>query len=102
MAEKKPIIRVVLNKFKEAGYRLSEEKWKELGDKDAKNIEEVGGKYIFVARCYWSDGEWEWFVVDEFPDIEALQKHVKLEEELELPRYLERKFYVGTPWAPMR
>jgi len=96
MAEKKSIIRVAFNKFNEAGFRLSEEEGKELTDKDAKNIEEVGGKYIAVGDCYWSDGEWGWFVVDEFPDIEALQKHVKFEEELGLPKYLERKFYVGT------
>jgi len=96
MAKKKPIIRVNFVKFKEAGYKLSEAELKELVDKDLKHYEKVGGKHIVAGDCYWSDGKWAVFSISEWPDIEALQKHVKFEEEEGWFRYFEMKSYLGT------
>jgi len=96
MAEKKPIIRVNFAEFKEAGFRLSEEEVKELLERDLKNYEKVGGKHIVAGDCYWSGGEWAVFSVSEWPDIEALQKNVKFEEEHGWFRYFEMKAYLGT------
>lgn len=98
MAEKKPIIRIVLLKVKEPWYKLlaSEKEWKQFLEKDLKNVEEVGGKHIAAADCFWSDGQWAVFSISEWPNIEALQKHAKYEEEHEWSRYFEMKFYVGT------
>jgi len=98
MAEKKPIIRLNLVKIKEAGYKLlsNDGEWKEFLEEDLKNLEEVGGKHIVAANCFWSDGEWDVFSISEWPDIEALQKHAKFEEEHGWPRYFDFKFYLGT------
>jgi len=97
MAEKKPIIKVLFVKPKEAYFKLSEEERKELGDKAMKDVEDVGGKWIAFCDCYWSNEEWVWFGVMEFPDIEAVQKHAKFIEGLEQSRYVESKSYLGTP-----
>jgi len=97
MAEKKPIIKVLFVKPKEAYFKLSEEERKELGDKAMKDVEDVGGKWIAFCDCYWSNEEWVWFGVMEFPDIEAVQKHAKFIEGLEQFRYVESKSYLGTP-----
>jgi len=43
-----------------------------------------------------ADAEWYEFGVLEFPDIEAVPKHFKFLEELELFRYGEMKSYLGT------
>lgn len=96
MVEKKTIIKVLFVKPKEAYFRLSEEERKELADKAMKDVEEVGGKWIAFCDCYWSNDEWVWFGVMEFPDIEAVQKHTKFIEELEQFRYVESKSYLGT------
>ena len=97
MAEK-PIFRLLLLKVKEAGYKLleDEEKWNELLKEDTKNLEELGGKHIIDCDCRWSSGEWAFFSVSKFPDIEAVQKHVKYEEEHGWFRYFEYKFCLGT------
>ena len=98
MAEKKPIFRFLLLKIREAGYRLleNEMEWKKLLEDDNKNLEEVGGKHVIDCDCRWSDGEYAFSSVSEFPDIEAVQKHAKFIEELDQSRYVESKSYLGT------
>jgi len=97
VSEKKPIIKVLFLKPKEAYFKLSEEERKELGDKAMKDVEQVGGRRIAFCNCYWSNEEWVWFGVMEFPDIEAVQKHAEFIEGLEQFRYIESKSYLGTP-----
>ena len=99
MAEKKPIIKVAFYKLREAEayFRLSEDERKESMNKADKKSEELGVKGIMHCDCRWSNEEWKGFVVEEYPDIEALQKWTKfIEEELEWFRYLESKHYLGT------
>ncbi len=96
MAEKKNIIKVLFMKPKEAYFGLSEEKRKEFVAKATKDVTEVGGKWLTLCNCYWANEEWLWFVVMEFPDIEAVQNHSKFIEELEQIRYVKSKSYLGT------
>jgi hypothetical protein len=56
----------------------------------------VGGKYIIDCDCRWSDGEYAFSSVSEVPDVDALQKHAKFEEEHGWFRYFDYKFYLGT------
>ena len=96
MAEKKPIIKLYITSPKEAYYRLSEEELKEASEEAAKNLEEVGGKILVFCDCYWSNEKWVWFGVEEFPDIDALQKREKYKEEHEWLKYVEERCYLGT------
>lgn len=98
MVEKKPIFRFLLLKIREAGYQLLEDKakWKDLLRDDQRNLEEIGGKHIIDCDCRWSDGEYAIESVSEFPDIDALHKHAKFEEENGCFRYFDYKFYLGT------
>jgi hypothetical protein len=97
MAETKPIIRVYFAKIKEAFYNLSEEEKKEFMLKDRKNLEELGCKIMMMIDCRWSNEEWNFIGVEEWPTIEALEKRAKFEyEELGAYRYVESKTYLGT------
>jgi hypothetical protein len=97
MAEKKPIIRLMFARIKEAFYRLSEEEQKEFMLKDRKNWEELGCKLLMMIDCRWSNEEWNYIGVEEWPTIEALEKRARFEyEELEKYRYVESKTYLGT------
>ena len=98
MVEKKPIFRFLLLKIREAGYKLleDEKKWKRLLEADQKHLKAVGGKHIIDCDCRWSDGEYAISSFSEFPDIDALQKHAKFEEENGWFRYFDYKFYLGT------
>jgi hypothetical protein len=97
MVEKKPIIRLLFAKIKEAFYKLSEEEKMEFMVKDRKNLDELGCKVLMMIDCSWSNEEWNAIGVEEWPTIEALEKRAKFEnEELEKYRYIESKTYLGT------
>jgi hypothetical protein len=97
MVEKKPIIRLLFARIKEAFYRLSEEEKFEFMRKDRENLEELGCKVTMMIDCRWSNDEWNYVGVEEWPTLEALEKRAKFEyEELEKYRYVESKTYLGT------
>jgi hypothetical protein len=97
MAEKKPIIRLFFAKIKEAFYKLSEEEKMKFMVKDRKNLDELGCKVLMMIDCRWSNEEWNYVGVEEWPTVEALEKRAKFEyEEMEKFRYVESKTYLGT------
>ena len=97
MAEKKPIIRLLFAKIKEAFYNLSEEEKMEFMLKDRKNLDELGCKVLMMIDCRWSNEEWNYVGVEEWPTLEALEKRAKFEnEELEKFRIIEAKTLLGT------
>ena len=97
MAEKKPIIRLFFAKIKEAFYNLSEEEKMEFMRKDRENLDELGCKVMMMIDCRWSNEEWNFVGVEEWPSLEALEKRGKFEkEELKVFRFVESKTYLGT------
>ena len=97
MAEKKPIIRLLFAKVKEAFYDLSEEEKNKFMRKDRENLDELGGKVLMMVDCRWSNEEWNYIGIEEWSSLEALEKRVKFEyEELEKFRIVESKTYLGT------
>ena len=96
MAEKGPISRVYFAKLKEAWHKLSEEEKIEFMRKDSEKLDELGCTFK-TFDCSWSTEEWQFFAVEEWPSIEAIEKITKFhEEELEISRYIESKAYLGT------
>jgi hypothetical protein len=97
MDEKKPIMRLYFAKIKEVFYNLSEEEKMEYMRKDRENLDELGMKVLMMIDCRWSNEEWDFVGVEEWPTIEALEKRGKFEkEEMEAFRYVESKTYLGT------
>jgi hypothetical protein len=97
MAEKKPIIRVFFAKIKEAYYEMSAEEQQAFMIKDRKNIEELGCSVIMMVDCRWSNEEWNYIGIEEWPSIEALEKRGAFENEaLQKFRYVESKTFLGT------
>lgn len=96
MAEKKPIIRLLFAKIKDAFYDLSEAEMMEFMGKDRKNLDELGCKW-WMIDCSWSTDEWTVIGVEEWPSLDALEKRAKFENEvLQKFRYVESKTYLGT------
>ena len=97
MAEKKPIIRLFFAKIKEAFYELSEEEKIEFMVKDRKNLDELGCKVLMMIDCRWSNEEWNYIGIEEWPSLEALEKRAKFEyETLNKFRIVKSKTYLGT------
>jgi hypothetical protein len=84
-------------KIKEAFYELSDEETMEFMVKDRKNLDELGCKVLMMIDCRWSNEEWNYVGIEEWPTIEALEKRAKFEnEELTKFRYIEAKTLLGT------
>ena len=97
MAESKKIVRVYFAKFKEAFYILSDEEKMEFMRKDRAEMDQLRMKLVMMIDCRWSNEEWDFVRIEEWPTIEALEKRAKFEEqELEAFRYTESKIYLGT------
>ena len=98
MAE--PIYKLWMLKPTEAWYQLSDEERASLMAKHAESFEKVGAKLIVRCTSLWSSEQWALFGVEEFPDIEAVQKHAEALFEAEHFRYLESMSLLGVAWEP--
>ena len=60
-------------------------------------MDETGVKLLMMIDCRWSNEEWDYIGVEEWPNLEALEKRAKFEkEELQGFRYAISKTYLGT------
>ena len=98
MTESKPIIRLFFAKLKKEFINLPEEEKMAFMRKDRENLDELGMKAVSMIDCSWSNEEWDYIGVEQWPTMEAIEKREKFEkEELEVFRYVEAKTYLGTP-----
>ena len=98
MAESKPIIRLFFAKMKDTFIDLPEEEKMAFMRRDRENLDELGMKAVTMIHCSWSNEEWDYIGVEQWPSIEAIEKRELFEnEELEVFRYVESKTYLGTP-----
>jgi hypothetical protein len=59
-------------------------------------LENVGGKRVALCDSSWSSEEWQFFGVEVFPNIEAVQKHSELLRAFDWLRYLKSSTLLGT------
>ena len=76
--------------------QLSKEEQEALGAKVVDALKQVGGKEVIFCNSTWNSEQWWAWGVEEFPDIEAVQQHTKLLEELNWMRYVESETLLGT------
>jgi hypothetical protein len=98
MAE--PIYKLWMFRPTEAFYKLSKEERDSLANKAVEDIEKAGGKSVLMCNPTWSTERWWLFGIDEFPDIEAVQKLTELLVERDNFRYIEVESMLGTKWQP--
>jgi hypothetical protein len=91
-----PVYKMFRARWKEAWFALSEEEQKTLGAKVVDALKQAGGKEVIFCNSSWSSEQWWAFGVEEFPDLEAVQQHTKLLEELNWMRYVEAETLLGT------
>ena len=98
MAESKPIIRLFFAKMKDTFIDLPEEGKIAFMRKDRENLDELGMKAVTMIDCSWSNEEWDYIGVEQWPSLEAIEIREQFEnDELEVFKYVESKTYLGTP-----
>jgi hypothetical protein len=93
-----PIYKLWMANWTEAWYQLSEEEKSNVLAKMNEAGEEVGVKSIVSCRSQWCTEEWQGFGVQEFPDIETVQRHTELLNEMDWLRYVDSASILGTEW----
>ncbi len=93
-----PVYKLWMAKWSEAWYQLSEDEQQQFLTKSQEALEQVGGKTIILCNSLWAAEPWFAWGVEQFPDIEALQKHIELLNEFNHFRYLESRTVLGTEW----
>ena len=91
----KPVYELVQVKMKEAWYALSEEEQEQLWAKMMKLNEKAGSKTVIACQSMWSSHRWLWFMVKEYPSIEAVQQHYADLNEINWFRYVEAETTLG-------
>jgi hypothetical protein len=91
----------MIKAMKEAWYQLSKEEQESLLAKVNAALEEVGGKRLVLCDSAWTSDAWVGFGVEEFPSIEAAQRHAHLLNELNWVRYIDGISLLGTEWQPL-
>ena len=98
MAENKPVVRLFFAKMKKAFLELSDDEKFAFMRKDRENLDDLGMKAVSMIDCSWSNKEWDYIGVEEWPSLEAIKRRELFEnEELEVFKYVESKTYLGTP-----
>ena len=93
-----PVYQFYMGKATEAWYQLSKEEQDKLMAKVRDCLVQVGGKSILMCNSVWASEQTQFWGVEEFPDIEAVQKLAQLHEELNWYRYVDSKTILGTKW----
>ena len=98
MANEKTVIRLYFAKMKDAFGDMSEEERMAFMRKDRENLDRLGMKAVSMIDCSWSNDEWDYIGVEQWPSMEAIEKREIFEnEELGVFKYVESKTLLGTP-----
>jgi len=84
----------------EAWYQQSEEEQNALLADVGASLEKAGGKTVLSCSSAWSSEQWMFFGVEEFPDIDAVQKYGEELLALDWFRYIESMSMLATKWEP--
>lgn len=96
-----PIYRLWQARPTEAWYQLPEEEQQRLLGKLQEALEAVGGKEVVVCDSAWCNERWTFFGVEEFPDLDALQRLDQIHIDLNWWRYVDSYSTLGTQSATL-
>jgi hypothetical protein len=92
----KTIYKLFIGKMTEAWHQLTPEEQESYMTRVDGTLDQVGGRRTLICDSGWSSEQWPFFGVEEFPDIEAVQKHSDLLDEFNWGRYVESITLLGT------
>ena len=58
--------------------------------KDREKLDELGCTFM-TYDCHWSNEEWQFFAVEEWPSLESIEKNSKFKEEELSITFLEKQ-----------
>jgi hypothetical protein len=94
-----PVYKLWQGRFTEAWHQLPQEEQQRVLTLATQALDTAGGKELVLCSASWSNERWPFFGVEEFPDMEAVQRHAQLLIDLNLARYMESRTTLGTQFT---
>jgi len=91
-----PVYKLWQGRSTEAWYQLPQEEQQRMLGLVQQALATAGGKELVICSAAWSNERWPFFGVEEFPDLEAVQRHTQLLAELTWGRYMDSRTTLGT------
>jgi hypothetical protein len=91
-----PVYKLWQGRFTEAWHQLPQEEQRRMLNQVTEALNTAGGKELVVCSAAWSNERWPFFGVEEFPDLDALQRHEQILTDLNWARYIESRTTLGT------
>ena len=91
-----PIYKLWQGRFTEAWHQLPQQEQQRLFGAVQQAMETVRGKPLTTCDAAWSNERWPFFGVEEFPDLDAVQRHEQILTDLNWARYIESRSTLGT------
>jgi hypothetical protein len=91
-----PIYKLWQGRFTEAWYQLPEQEQQQLLGQVMEALNSSGGRELVVCDAAWSNERWPVFGIEEYPDLEAVQRHEQLLTDLNWARYIDSRTTLGT------
>ena len=91
-----PIYKLWQGRFTEAWHQLSQDEQQRLLGQAQQALIDAGGTSLMLCSAAWSNEEWPYFGLEQFPDLDAVQKHAQRLTELNTSRYIESRTTLGT------
>jgi hypothetical protein len=91
-----PIYKLWQGRLTEPWHQLSQEEQQRMLGQVMEALDTAGGKELVICDAAWSNERWPVFGVEEFPNIEAVQRHEQLLTDLNWLRYVESRTTLGT------
>jgi hypothetical protein len=93
----KPVYKLYFGTPKPNWYQLSKDEQEKILAKLRTLLEKVGGKSIIMCNSGWSNENYAYFGLEEFPDTDSVQKHSELMSELNWPfEFFDSHSILGT------
>ena len=83
-------------RFAEAWHQLSEQEQQRVHGLVSEALNTAGGKALVICNAAWSNERWAFFGVEEFPDLEAVQRHEQILTDINWARYIASRSTLGT------
>ena len=93
-----PIYKFWHARWTEAFYQLSQAEREALMQKIDGIGKQVGFKTLAACEASWNNEQWAAFGLEEFPDMESVQKHNAALIEADWFRYIHCETMLGTAW----
>ncbi len=86
----------IVHGFREAYYQLSKEERDQFWTGNGENDRVTGAKNLLICDSRWCNETYAAWGIQEYPDLQAVQKATRANEDNQHFRYIEAATYLGT------